>query len=129
MRGRLRFPQGLDGQPLVLPGTASAVRAGFDILMQQAGVRPQVLAEVDDMAMLRLLAREAPALTLVPPGVVGDELRDGLLVEHHRIAGLAETFYAVVPDRRFPHPLVREMLREMPSKLPAPRRSRRVPAS
>lgn len=66
-RPALRFPQDLDGQPIILPSADSAVRPAFDLLLEEAGVRPVLLAEVDDMAMLRLLARETGALALVPP--------------------------------------------------------------
>ena len=67
-----------------------------------AVIRPIILAEVDDMAMLRLLAREREGVTLVPPIVVRDELQSGLLVEHCRIPQLTESFYAIVKNRRFP---------------------------
>jgi LysR family transcriptional activator of nhaA len=69
-----------------------------------------VLAEVDDMAMLRLVAREADALTLVPPVVVRDELKAGLLVERCKIPAIHESFYAISPSRRFPNPIVRDLL-------------------
>lgn len=114
-RQRFRFPQDLRTVPVLLPGTSSGVRAAFDRVMDQAGIRPQILAEVDDMAMLRLLAREAPGLTLVPPVVVRDELRAGVLVERCRIPHIEETFYAVSPSRRFPNPLVRDLIaRKLP---------------
>jgi LysR family transcriptional activator of nhaA len=112
-RGRappLRFPQDLDGRALLLPGTASALRAAFDTLLSSSGVQPLVLAEVDDMAMLRLLARETGALTLVPPVVVADELLAGVLVERLSIPQLVESFYAITLRRRFPHPLLRELM-------------------
>jgi DNA-binding transcriptional LysR family regulator len=54
-----------------------------DRLLAAAGVRPRVLAEVDDMAMLRLLAREGEGLCLVPPVVVRDEIESGALVERN----------------------------------------------
>jgi len=107
----LVFPQALDGQPMVLPGPQSALRVGFDTLLAAAGVRVQVLAEVDDMPMLRLLARETGALALVPPVVVADELRSGLLVERCSIPSLVESFYAITVGRRFPHPALRELVR------------------
>jgi len=105
-----RFPQDLDGRPLLLPSIESEIRAAFDFLLEQAGVRPVVVAEVDDMAMLRLLARESGHLTLVPPVVVLDELRQGLLVERYRITDIRERFYAITPDRRFPNALVKDLL-------------------
>jgi LysR family transcriptional activator of nhaA len=63
------------------------------------------------MAMLRLLARESPGVALVPPVVVRDELRSGLLVERCQVPGLVEGFYAVTRSRRFPNPLLAELLR------------------
>lgn len=107
---RLKFPEGVRDLPLLLPGAQSAIRAAFDRLLEQAGIRPAILAEVDDMAMLRLLARETGALALVPPVVVQDELKAGLLVERCSIPQIAESFYAITGQRRFPHPLLREML-------------------
>lgn len=105
-----RFPDDLDARPLLLPSMDSEIRAAFDSLLEQAGVKPLVVAEVDDMAMLRLLARESGHLTLVPPVVVLDELRQGLLVEHYCIADIQERFYAITPSRRFPNGLVKELL-------------------
>jgi LysR family transcriptional activator of nhaA len=109
-RGRFRFPQDLAGVPLVLPGRGSAVRSAFDALLGGAGIRPIILAEVDDMAMLRLMARENHGLTLVPPVVVVDELKSGILVERHRLKDSREQFFAITQHRRFPNPLVTELL-------------------
>ena len=110
-QGPLRFPEDLATVPVLLPGPESSIRQGFDLLMDQAGIRPVVLAEVDDMAMLRLLARESPGVTLVPPIVVQDELRAGQLEERAKVPGLRKGFYAVTQRRRFPNPLVAELLR------------------
>jgi LysR family transcriptional activator of nhaA len=109
-RKRFRFPDDLRTTPVVLPGLASSIRAAFDLQLERSGIRPIVLAEVDDMAMLRLIAREAPGVTLVPPVVVQDELKERVLVERCRISGIRESFYAISPSRRFPNPLLRELL-------------------
>ncbi len=104
-----RFPDDLRHTPVLLPSLASDIRRGFDLLMDQAGIRPIIMAEVDDMAMLRLLAREAPGVTLVPPIVVLDELRQGLLVERCAVPRLREGFFAITRGRRFPNPLLDEL--------------------
>jgi LysR family transcriptional activator of nhaA len=106
----LRFPQDLAKLPVLLPARGSDIRSGFDQLLDEAGIVPIVLAEVDDMAMLRLLARESQALTLVPPIVVKDELAAGVLVEYFTIPGLAEDFHAITQRRRFPNPLLAELM-------------------
>lgn len=110
---RLKFPADFASVPVILPGMESNTRAGFDRVLAAANVRPTVLAEVDDMAMLRLLAREGEGLSLVPPVVVRDEIERGELVETHRIPELRETFYAITPSRRFPNPLVGELVERM----------------
>ena len=107
---KLRFPDDLDGLPLVLPGVGSAVRTAFDAVLDLAGVRPVILAEVDDMAMLRLMARQSGALTLVPPVVVQDELSSGSLIERCSIPQISERFYAITGQRRFMHPLLKTLL-------------------
>ncbi len=96
-------------EPLLLPTPESALRADFDALADRLGLRPLIAAEVDDMAMLRLLAREDAGLAVAPPIVVRDELASGRLVEAARLPGLVESFHAVTLARRFPNPLLRRL--------------------
>lgn len=107
---RFRFPEDLRQEPLLLPSMDSDIRVAFDRLVEAAGVMPVILAEVDDMAMLRLLARERQAITLVPPIVVRDELKTKVLVEYCRIPEVTEVFYAIVQKRRFPNRLLVNLL-------------------
>lgn len=100
----------LSRQPVLLPNRESSIRTGFDALTDRLGLQPQIAAEVDDMAMLRLLAREDIGLALVPPIVVRDELAAGTLRESPFDLGIAEAFFAVRLDRRFPNPLLRDLL-------------------
>jgi len=95
---------------VILPTRENSLRTGFDALVDRLGVRPKIAAEVDDMAMIRLLAREGIGLAVVPPIVIRDELAAGNLVEIAPIPDLVETFYAVTVPRRFPNPLVDELL-------------------
>lgn len=97
-------------EPLIVPTVETSIRAGFDALMDRLGLRPHFAAEVDDMAMLRLLAREDVGLAVVPPIVVKDELGSGMLVEVGHLPELAESFYAITAARRFPNPLLKELI-------------------
>ncbi|WP_416908152.1 MAG: LysR family transcriptional regulator [Polymorphobacter sp.] len=100
----------LADHPLVLPPLESALRQSIDTLCNRLGVQPRIAAEIDDMAMMRLLAREDVGLAVLPPVVVKDELAAGLLVEAEAHPGLNETFYAITLKRRFPNPLLRELM-------------------
>jgi LysR family transcriptional regulator, transcriptional activator of nhaA len=99
----LRVPQDLQGLEMALPGPRHALRGQFDALCTAAGVAPRLRAEVDDMAMLRLIARDSGWLTLLPEVVVQDELRAGSLVVAGRPADLRENFYAITLPRRHRH--------------------------
>jgi LysR family transcriptional activator of nhaA len=100
--------------PVIVPTADSGIRTGFDALVSLRGIRPQIAAEVDDMAMMRLLAREGLGLAVLPPIVVKDELTSGLLVEAIRLPEITETFFAVTLDRKFPSPLVRDLIGSAP---------------
>lgn len=100
----------LSTEPLVLPVPETALRAAFDALTARLGIIPTIAAEADDMAMLRLLAREDAGLAILPTIVVRDELAAGLLVEAAQLPGLTETFYAITRERRFPNPLLAPLL-------------------
>lgn len=97
-------------QPLILPTRQTALRAAFDALTARLEVTPILAAEVDDMAMIRLLARADAGLAVIPPIVVQDELRSGLLVNAAVLHGISETFAAVTLQRRFPNPLLADVL-------------------
>lgn len=108
------FPRDLGSIPIALPGRASGIRTAFDKNLEAAGVSPIVIAEIDDMSMLRLIAREGFCVVLVPPVVVVDELQTGSLVEHYRLPQIKEAFYAVTRSRQFPNALLRELIVEKP---------------
>lgn len=102
----------LEAAALVLPSDASGLRMGFDALLDRLGVTPNIAAEVDDMAMMRLLAREGVGLAVLPPIVVRDELASGALVEAEQLSELTEAFYGVSVERRFPNALLSELLHQ-----------------
>lgn len=103
----------LDGVPLLLPGRGSGFRASFDLYCRRLGVIPAIVAEVDDMAMLRLMARDSSFAAVLPKVVVRDELRSGVLVEYGELPDVYEYFYAITEKRRYEKPIVTELLRQL----------------
>lgn len=99
--------------PLIVPTSENPLRAGLDSLFLRLEVTPVFAAEVDDMAMMRLLASEDVGLAVLPPIVVRDELSAGRLKEAAQ-TGLSERFYALTVKRKFPNPLLDRLLRNHP---------------
>ena len=96
--------------PLVLPTPETSIRAGLDALLDRLQIVPRIAAEADDMAMLRLLARADAGVAVIPAIVVQDELQAGRLREFARLDEVREVFVAVTIARKFPNPLIREVL-------------------
>lgn len=100
----------LSTEPLILPSLDSNIRIAFDALVERFGIAVNIKAEVNDMTMLRIIARERVGLTVVPPIVVKDELDQGILRQIREIPEIHETFYAIVQKRKFPNPLLKQLL-------------------
>lgn len=91
--------------PVILP-TESSIRTGFDSLVARLGVRPRIAARVDDMAMVRLLARDGLGLAIAPSVVFADEIESGRIEVAEVELNIVESFFAVTAPRSFPHPLL-----------------------
>ncbi len=100
----------------ILPVSQSPIRSSFDSFCAQQQFQPDVLAEADDMAMLRLLARDNLCLTVLPEVVVKDELESGKLVSYLRLPNTFENFYVVTVKRQFTNRLANELVQGYLSK-------------
>ena len=104
------LPDLIRKHPLILPVSHGSIRTGFEAMVQRMDIQPRIIAEADDMAMMRLLAREDVGIAVIPPVVVNEELESGQLIEAAKLPGVFESFYAVTIDRRFPNPLLPQLL-------------------
>ncbi|MBS0376258.1 MAG: LysR family transcriptional regulator [Proteobacteria bacterium] len=107
---QLRLPKGLHNQLLVVPGPSSDIRSHFDLWCEKEQIKTRIYAEVDDMALLRLLARDSGALAVLPEVVVQDELRSRQLVKYGTVPQVFESFYAITAQRRNPSTLLSRLL-------------------
>ena len=112
--GDATLAERLSREPIVLPARGTPIRTAFDSLCTRLGARPVIAAEVDDMAMMRLLAREGVGLAVLAPIVVADELRSGTLIEVAQLPDIVESFYAVTVRRRFAKAALIELLDAAP---------------
>lgn len=101
-------------QRWVLPPVQSPVRTAFDALAAQYQLQPDIIAEADDMAMLRLLARDSGALAVIPEVVVKDELKSGRLHKYLTLPQIYENFYIITTQRELLHPQLNLLLQAFP---------------
>lgn len=99
----------LRNEPLIVP-SGTSIRSDFQSLTEHMGITPRIVADVDDMAMVRLLARADMGVALAPAVVLADEIRNGMLQTAPFDLPLVESFYAVTPRRSFPHTALARLL-------------------
>ncbi len=95
----------------VLPVSGSPIRAAFDGFCAKYQFQPNIVGEADDMAMLRLLARDSKALAVMPDVVVKDEIIAGSLTVYMTLPNIFENFYAVTVKKHLANRLVSELIR------------------
>jgi len=105
------FPRGYDDVRWVLPDAHSEIRSAFEAFCTLRQFEPDVQAEADDMAMLRLLARDSGALAVLPTVVVRDEIEQGVLVEYLNLPNVFQSFYAITIRRSFVSEVLQDLLR------------------
>ncbi|BDX04787.1 LysR family transcriptional regulator [Planctobacterium marinum] len=93
------FPIGYEDVHWLLPNKGTAIRSAFEFFCMRNNYKPKIMAEVDDMAMLRLLTRDTDACAVMPPVVVKDEINNQLLSVYQEIPEAFEPFYATTIDQ------------------------------
>ena len=100
------FPQCLDGAPLLLQGSSSAMRRRLDIWLAEQALPPKVVGEFDDAALMKAFGREGQG-AFMSPTVLEDETCEQYGVKVlGRTDALVEEFYAISVERRITHPCV-----------------------
>lgn len=105
---RLRdgFPKSLDGAPVILPGEDAVLRRDLDDWFNTRGVRPVVVGEFEDSALLKVFGQAGTGFFTVPT-VIQDEVARQYEVEPiGETNDVIERFYAISIERRIRHPAV-----------------------
>jgi LysR family transcriptional activator of nhaA len=97
-------------QNWILPDEDSPIRSAFDGFCALHQFKPSIVAEVDDMAMLRLLARDSNAIAVMPEVVVKDELKSGKLKRYLVLPNIYEHFYAITVQKHAPNRIIGELV-------------------
>ncbi len=106
VRYRKNFPQSLDNAPFLLPLDGSAMRRSLDQWFDRHRIRPAVVGEFQDSALLKVFGQAGAGIFAVPSAVEKD-VRDRYgCAAIARSADLTERFYAISVERRLRHPAV-----------------------
>lgn len=104
-----RFPQSLDGAPMLMPTDDSQLSRTLMSWFDSNGIRPQVIAEIEDSALLKMFGQGGLGLFPAPTAVEEDVVRRYGVKPVGRIEAVRERFYAISVERKITHPIVREI--------------------
>lgn len=100
------FPRSLDGAPFILPNEGSALRRTFEQWCVENALRPRVVAEVDDSALLMTLGEGGLGLFAAPSIVEAEVSRQYGVRSLGKLDRVRERFFALSIDRKLKHPAV-----------------------
>ena len=100
------FPQSLDGAPMLLPTRHNALRSRIDRWLEQSAVRPRIVGEFEDSALLNTFGREGLGL-FTAPLALAEQIAEQLGAQAlGAMNGVSEHIYAISNERRIRHPAV-----------------------
>jgi LysR family transcriptional activator of nhaA len=105
-RYRDGFPASLDGAPMLMPSSSSALRRVLDHWLERIGVQPRVVAEIEDRALMKTFGEAGAGIFTAPLAVKDDVLRKYDVDVIGRCDEIVERFYAISAERRIKHPAV-----------------------
>ncbi len=114
---RRNFPESLDGAPVILPTENTTLRRSLDQWFAARGIRPRVVGEFEDSALLKVFGQVGMGL-FPASSVIADEVQRQYQVRPvGRLDEVRERFYAISVERKLKHPAVIAISEEARQKL------------
>jgi LysR family transcriptional activator of nhaA len=104
------FPKNLNGAPFLLPTRNNALRGKIDEWFLQVNVKPDVVGEFEDNALLNTFGRRGLGLFFAPAALAADIEAQFGAVQAGAVPGVREQFYVISNERKIKHPAVEAIL-------------------
>jgi LysR family transcriptional activator of nhaA len=105
-RHRRGFPKSLDGAPLLLPLEHLTLRRALNLWFARRDIKPHVVAEFEDSALLQAFGADGIGLFVAPTVVEKEVIAQYGVQLVGRTEEVKERFYAISTERRLKHPAV-----------------------
>jgi LysR family transcriptional activator of nhaA len=105
---RLRpdFPRSLAGAPVLLPTRHNRLRDQIDRWLEETGIRPDIIGEFEDSALLQTFGRSGLGLFPAPLELAEAVERELGAFPVGPLGGVCEQIFAIANARRIAHPAV-----------------------
>ncbi|MFT4516256.1 MAG: LysR family transcriptional activator of nhaA [Planctomycetota bacterium] len=103
-RLKTRFPESLNGVPFLMPSRAAAIRNSLEHWFEENDVRPTVVAEFEDGALMKVFGQAGRGVFPAPTVVANKICANYGVVPIGVLETVRERFYAISPERKIRHP-------------------------
>lgn len=103
-RYRPGFPESLHGAPMLIPAEGSALRGALMHWLDRLGVRPRIVGEFEDQALMQAFGQSGVGVFMSPSVI------DAEIAAQHRVESIGATtevterYYVISTERRLRHP-------------------------
>jgi LysR family transcriptional activator of nhaA len=98
------FPANLNGAPMLVPGADSAMGSRLAQWLSKNKLRPRIVGEFDDGALLKALGHQGHGVFMAPTVLHDEVCRQYQVKRIGEVADLIEEFYVISVERRITHP-------------------------
>jgi LysR family transcriptional activator of nhaA len=105
-RFKRRFPESLDGAPMLLPTQNTSLRRLLEQWFDEQSLHPEIVHEFEDSAVLKVFGQAGHGLFATPSAIESEVCRQYSVKVVGRIPDVVERFYAISIERRLRHPAV-----------------------
>lgn len=116
------FPKSLHEAPALLPAESTSLRRALETWFREVGVRPRVMADFEDAALMKVVAADGKGFIALPSIVAPEALERYDLQAIGKTSRCTDQFFAITAERRITHPavnLITDRARELFGKTPA----------
>ena len=100
------FPGSLEGAPMLLPLPGSSSRVALDEWFEKRSVRPKVVGEFDDSALMKVFGSSGRGVFAAPAAIEDEVARQFEVQVIGRTDEVKQSYYAISVERRLRHPAV-----------------------
>ena len=101
-----KFPQCLDGAPMLLPGVDVAIRSKLIRWLEHNNIRPRITGEFDDGALMKAFGQAGVGVFTAPSSIAKQVQQQYGVVAIGETREVTEKFYAISIERKLTHPAV-----------------------
>lgn len=103
---RKKFPECLDGEPLLLPGDITALQSRLLKWFDDKRIYPRIVGEFDDSALMKAFGQSGYGIFIAPTSIAKEVKKQYGVVEIGATDVLREQFFAISVERKISHPAV-----------------------